>query len=151
MIVPLAIRRLDHAHLQPGLATTLRKHLDGHTIGLPKDSIVLWDLRGLLFHPATGVGVQRTAQVELVERARRHRGARPIGLVGVLLPGLCQQVACLAGGRSGSTAGSGGMVLVDLLERLEDADLSSEATAQSLLQAVVRPFAVPAQPTRRRR
>src|SRR5512133_3189551 len=28
MIVPLAIRRLDHAHLQPGLATTLRKHLD---------------------------------------------------------------------------------------------------------------------------
>jgi ABC-type multidrug transport system ATPase subunit len=27
MIVPLAIRRLDHAPSQPGHATTLRKHL----------------------------------------------------------------------------------------------------------------------------
>ena len=39
--------------------------LNGHTIGLRRDSIGLWDLRGLLFHPATD-GVQRAALVELV-------------------------------------------------------------------------------------
>jgi hypothetical protein len=125
--------------------------LNGHTIGLRRDSIGLWDLRGLLFHPATDVGVQRAALVELVGRARRHRGAWMIGLVGVLLPALHQQGACPAGGRSGGTASSGGMVLVSLLERLDDPDMSQEAAAESLLRTVVRPSAARARPARRRR
>jgi hypothetical protein len=123
--------------------------LNGHTIGLRHASIGLWDLRSLLFHPATDVGVQRTALVELVGRARRRRGAWMIGLVGVLLPGLREQVTDVAGGRSGGTAGSGGMALVDLLERLDDPDLSNEAAAESLLRAVIRP-AGPARAGRRR-
>jgi hypothetical protein len=125
--------------------------LNGQTIGLRKDVIALWDLRSLLFHPATGVGVQRAALAELVERARRDRGAWIIGLVGVLLPGLCQQVACLAEGRSTGTASSGGMTLINLLERLDDPGLSNKAAAESLLRAVVRPPAEPARPARRRR
>lgn len=90
--------------------------LNGLAIGLRRGAIGLWELRGLLFHPATDVGVQRAALVELVGRARRHRGAWMIGLVGVLLPGLRQQDACPADGRSGGRASSGGMVLVSLLE-----------------------------------
>jgi hypothetical protein len=125
--------------------------LSGHTIGLRRDAIGLWDLRGLLFHPATDVGVQRAALVELVGQARRHRGAWMIGLVGILLPGLHQQDACPADGRSGGTANSGGMVLLSLLERLDDPDVSKEAAAESLLQTVVRPPAAPARPARRRR
>jgi hypothetical protein len=125
--------------------------LNGHPIGLRRDSIGLWELRGLLFHPATNVGVQRAALVELVGRARRHRGAWMIGLVGVLLPGLRQQGACPADGRSGGTASSAGMVLVSLLERLDDPDLSKEAAAESLLRTVVRPPAARARPARRRR
>jgi hypothetical protein len=113
--------------------------LNGHAIGLRADSIGLWDLRSLLFHPATGVGVQRAALLELVGRARRRRGAWMIGLVGVLLPGLRDEMACLAEGRSGGTAGSGGMVLINLLERLDDPDLSNEGAAESLLRAVIRP------------
>src|SRR5215218_5912045 len=70
--------------------------LNGHTIGLRRDSIELWNLRGLLFHPATDVGVQRAALVELVGRACQHRGAWMIGLVGVLLPALHEQDACPA-------------------------------------------------------
>ena len=97
--------------------------LNGHTIGLRRDSIGLWDLRGLLFHPATDVGVQRAALVELVGRARRHRGAWMIGLVGVLLPGLREHGACPA----------------------------DEAAAESLLRTVVRPPAARTQPARRRR
>ena len=124
--------------------------LNGHTIGLRRDAIGLWDLRGLLFHPATDVGVQRAALVELVGRARRHRGAWMIGLVGVLLPGLREQGDCPADGRSGGTANSGGMVLVSLLERLDDPDMS-EAAAESLLRTVVRPPAARARPARRRR
>src|SRR5215216_737205 len=119
--------------------------LHGHTIGLRRDSIGLWDLRGLLFHPATDVGVQRAALVELVGRARRHRGAWMIGLVGVLLPGLREHGACRADGRSGGT------VLVSLLEGLDDPDMSKEAAAESLLQTVVRPPAARARPARRRR
>ena len=119
--------------------------LNGHTIGLRHASIGLWDLRSLLFHPATDVGVQRTALVELVGRARRRRGAWMIGLVGVLLPGLREQVTDVAGGRSG------GMVLVSLLERLDDPDMSKEAAAESLLRTVVRPPAARARPARRRR
>jgi hypothetical protein len=125
--------------------------LNGHTIGLRRDSIGLWDLRGLLFHPATDVGVQRAALVELVGRARRHRGAWMIGLVGVLLPGLREQGACPADGRSGSRANWGGMVLVSLLKGLDDPDMSTEAAAESLLQTIVRPPAAPARPARRRR
>jgi hypothetical protein len=124
--------------------------LNGHTIGLRRNSIGLWDLRGLLFHPATDVGVQRAALVELVGRASRHRGAWMIGLVGVLLPGLHQHGASPAG-RSGATASSGGMVLVSLLEGLDDPDMSKEAAAESLLRTVVRPPAAPARPARRRR
>jgi hypothetical protein len=123
--------------------------LNGHTIGLRRDAIGLGDLRGLLFHPATDVGVQRAALVELVGRARQHRGAWMIGLVGVLLPGLHEQDACPADGRSGGTASSGGMVLVSLLERLDD--MSTEAATESLLQTVVRPPAARARPARRRR
>jgi hypothetical protein len=125
--------------------------LHGHTIGLRRDAIGLWDLRGLLFHPATDVGVQRAALVELVGRARQYRGAWMIGLVGVLLPGLHQQDTRPAGGHSGGTASSGGMVLVSLLERLDEPDLSKEAAAESLLQTVVRPPAARARPARRRR
>jgi hypothetical protein len=125
--------------------------LNGHTIGLRRDSIGLWDLRGLLFHPATDVGVQRAALVELVGRARRHRGAWMIGLVGVLLPGLREQGTCPADGRSGGTASSGGMMLVSLLEGLDDPDTSKEAAAESLLRTVVRPPAARTRPARRRR
>jgi hypothetical protein len=125
--------------------------LNGRTIGLRRDSIGLWDLRGLLFHPATDVGVQRAALVELVGQARQHRGAWMIGFVGVLLPGLRQQGDCPADGRSVGTASSGGMVLVSLLERLDAPDMSKAAAAESLLQTVVRPPAAPGRPARRRR
>jgi hypothetical protein len=125
--------------------------LNGHTIGLRRNSIGLWDLRGLLFHPATDVGVQRAALVELVGQARRHRGAWLVGLVGVLLPGLRKQFVSPADGRSGSMPNSGGMVLVSLLERLDDPDMSTEAAAESLLRMLIRPPAAPARPVRRRR
>ncbi len=62
-----------------------------------------------------------------------------IGLVGVLLPGLRHQVVGVPEGRSGRAASSGAMVLVRLLERLEDQDVSSESAAESLLWTVVRP------------
>jgi hypothetical protein len=125
--------------------------LNGHTIGLRRNAIGLWDLRGLLFHPATDVGVQRAALLELVGRARQHRGAWMIGLVGVLLPGLREHGLCPADGRSGGTASSGGIVLVSLLERLDDPEMSEEAAAESLLQTVVRPPAAPTRPARHRR
>ena len=79
--------------------------LNGHAIGLRRDSIGLWDLRGLLFHPATDG--QRAALVELVGRGQ-HRGAWMIGLVGVLLPGLARAWHASADGRSAGTASSGG-------------------------------------------
>jgi hypothetical protein len=84
------------------------------------------------------VCVQRAALVELVGRARRYRGAWTIGLVGVLLPGLRDQV------------GSGGMALVSLLERLDDPGLSNEAAAEALLRTVARSPVAPARPARRR-
>src|SRR6266545_2148409 len=59
--------------------------LHGRTIGLAVESIRLWDLRAILFHPATGVAVQRAALVALVGRARRRRGAWVVGLADVLL------------------------------------------------------------------
>jgi hypothetical protein len=124
--------------------------LDGHAIGLPRASIGLWELRPVLFHPATGVAIQRAVLVELVGRARRRRGAWMIGLVGVLLPGLRHQVASVPEGRSERAATSGAMVLVSLLERLDDPEVSSERAAESLLWAVVRPPGEPASPTPRR-
>jgi hypothetical protein len=73
-----------------------------------------------------------------------------IGLVGVLLPGLRHQVAGVPEGRLGRAAGSRAMVLVSLLERLEDQDVSSESVAESLLWSVVRPpDGPPAPPSRR--
>lgn len=119
--------------------------LQGHAIGLGRDAIALWDLRSLLFHPATGAGVQRAALVELVGRARRHRGAWMIGLVGVLLPGLRQQRAELG------ESHLGGMVLVNLLEHLDDPGMSDAAAAESLLRAVLRPPAAATRPARLRR
>jgi hypothetical protein len=124
--------------------------LEGHAVGLQRASIGLWELRPILFHPATGIGVQRAVLVELVGRARRCRGAWMIGLVGVLLPGLRHQVVGVPEGRSGRAASSGAMVLVRLLERLEDQDVSSESAAESLLWTVVRPPDGSAPPTRSR-
>jgi hypothetical protein len=124
--------------------------LEGHAIGLPRASIGLWELRLILFHPATGIAVQHAVLVELVERARRRRGAWMIGLVGVLLPGLRHQVASVPQGRSERAATSGAMVLVSLLERLDAREVSSESAADSLLWAVVRPPDGPASPTWRR-
>jgi hypothetical protein len=124
--------------------------LEGHCIGLPRASIGLWELRPILFHPATAVAIQRAVLVELVGRARRRRGAWMIGLVGLLLPGLRHQVTSVPEGRSERAATSGAMVLVSLLERLEDPEVSSERAAESLLWAVVRPPGEPASPTRRR-
>jgi hypothetical protein len=89
--------------------------------------------------------VQRAALVELVGRARRHRGAWMIGLVGVLLPGLRQQRAELG------ESHLGGMVLVNLLEHLDDPGMSDAAAAESLLRAVLRPPAAATRPARRRR
>jgi hypothetical protein len=124
--------------------------LEGHAVGLQRASIGLWELRPILFHPATGIGVQRAILVELVGRARRRRGAWMIGLVGVLLPGLRHHVAGVPEGRLGRAAGAGAMVLVSLLERLEDQDVSSESAAESLLWSVVRPpDGPPAPPSRR--
>jgi hypothetical protein len=124
--------------------------LEGHVLGLRRASIGLWELRSILFHPATGVAIQRAVLVELVGRARRCRGAWMIGLVGVLLPVLRCQVARVPEGRSERAAASGAMGLVSLLERLEDPDASSESAAESLLWAVVRPPGGSATPTRRR-
>src|SRR6266508_5089960 len=100
--------------------------LRGRTIGLAVESIRLWDLRAILFHPATGVAVQRAALVALVGRALRRRGAWVVGLAGVLLPGLRQQVASLPVGCWGSTACLGGMVLADLLDHLDAAGATNE-------------------------
>lgn len=124
--------------------------LEGHAVGLQRASIGLWELRPILFHPATGIGVQRAVLVELVGRARRCRGAWMIGLVGVLLPGLRHQVAGPPEGRLGRAASSGAMVLVRLLEGLEDQDVSSESAAESLLWTVVRPPDGSPLPTRSR-
>ena len=115
--------------------------LHGRTIGLAVESIRLWDLRAILFHPATGVAVQRAALVALVGRARRRRGTWVVGLAGVLLPGLRQQISCLPEGCSGGTACPGGMVLAGLLERLDALGVPSEGIAESLLWTVVRPSA----------
>ncbi len=122
--------------------------LNGRSIGLTVQSIRLLELRAILFHPATGVAVQRAALVALVGRARRHRGAWVVGLAGVLLPGLRRQVACLPVGCSGSRACAGGMVLAALLDHLDAADATSESLAEALLWTVVRPALGPVPPAR---
>jgi hypothetical protein len=120
--------------------------LNGRSIGLTVQSIRLWELRAILFHPATGVAMQRAALVALVGRVRRHRGAWVVGLAGVLLPGLRQQVACLPVGRSGSTACAAAMVLADLLDHLNAAGATNEGIAEALLWTVVRPALGPVPP-----
>jgi hypothetical protein len=120
--------------------------LDGRTIGLAVQSVRLWELRAILFHPATGVAVQRAALVALVGRARRRRGAWVVGLAGVLLPGLRQQVASLPVGCWGSTACAGAMVLADLYGHLDAADATNEGIAEALLWTVVRPALGPVPP-----
>ena len=124
--------------------------LEGHAIGLGRASVGLWELRPILFHPATGVATQRAVLVELVGRARRCRGAWMIGLVGVLLPGLRRQVASVPGGCSERAITSGAMVLINLLEQLDGPEVSSDCAAESLLWGVVRPPGGPASPSRRR-
>jgi hypothetical protein len=121
--------------------------LNGRSIGLTVQSIRLWELRAILFHPATGVAMQRAALVALVGRARRHRGAWVVGLAGVLLRGL-RQVACLPVGCWGTTACLGGMVLGDLLDHLDAADATNEGIAEALLRTVVRPALGPVPPAR---
>ena len=112
--------------------------LHGRTIGLAVESIRLWDLRAILFHPATGVAVQRAALVALVGRARRRRGAWVVGLAGVLLPGLRQQISCLPEGCSGGTACPGGTVLAGLLKRIvPGANVVSLGTADEVAEGVV--------------
>jgi len=120
--------------------------LNGRNIGLTAQSIRLWELRAILFHPATGVAVQRAALVALVGRARRRRGAWVVGLAGVLLPGLRQQVASLPVQCWGSTACLGGMVLADLLDHLDAAGATNEGIAEALLWTVVRPALGPVPP-----
>jgi hypothetical protein len=120
--------------------------LNGRSIGLTAQSIRLWELRAILFHPATGVAVQRAALAALVGRARRRRGAWMVGLAGVLLPGLRQRVACLPVGCSGSRACAGGMVLADLLDHLDAANATDEGVAEALLWTVVRPALGPDPP-----
>ncbi len=39
--------------------------LEGHAVGLQWASIGLWELRPILFHPATGIGVQRASLLSL--------------------------------------------------------------------------------------
>jgi len=119
--------------------------LNGRSIGLAVQSIRLWELRAILFHPATGVAVQRAALVALVGRARRS-GAWVVGLAGVLLPGLRQQVASLPVGCWGSTACAGAMVLTDLLDHLDAADATNQSIAEALLWTVVRPALGPIPP-----
>jgi len=120
--------------------------LEGRTVGLRADTdteaIGLLDLRAMLFHPATSVSVQRAVLVELVRRARRHRGAWVVGLVGVLLPGLPQPAASTAA-REGSTDLDATM-LAGLLEQLDANGVPSEEVAERLLWTVVRAPAGPA-------
>jgi hypothetical protein len=120
--------------------------LNGRTIGLTAQSIRLWELRAILFHPATSVAVQRAALVALVGRARRRRGAWMVGLAGILLPGLRRRVACLPVGCSGNRACAGGMVLAALLDQLDAADATNEGIAEALLWTVVRPALGPDPP-----
>ncbi len=124
--------------------------LDGPAIGLRAGPITLLDLRAMVFHPATSVSVQRAVLVELVRRARRHRGAWVVGLVGVLLPGLSQAAAERTPDCSGGTADLDATMLAGLLEQLDTSWVPSEEVAERLLWTMVGSPADPASPTHAR-
>ena len=119
--------------------------LDGPAVGLQAGRIGLWDLRAMVFHPAASASVQRAVLVELVGRARRHRGAWVVGLVGVLLPGLARPAGPTAGD-AGSITDLDATVLAGLLEQLDTPAVPSEEVAEGLLWTVVRSPAEPVVP-----
>src|SRR6266511_2401577 len=92
--------------------------LSGPTVGLRAGPIGLRDLRAMVFHPAASASMQRAVLVELVGRARRHRGAWVVGLVGVLLPGLARPAGRTAGD-AGSITDLDATMLAGLLEQLD--------------------------------
>jgi hypothetical protein len=120
--------------------------LDGPSVGLRARPITLLDLQAMVFHPATSVPVQRAVLVELVRRARRHRGAWVVGLAGVLLPGLSQAAAERTPDCSGGTANLDATMLAGLLEQLDTSWVPSEEVAERLLWTMVRSPADPASP-----
>jgi hypothetical protein len=125
--------------------------LDGRAVGLQAGRIGFGDLRALLFRPGVSVAVQRAVLVQLVRRARRHRGAWLVGLVGVLLPGLPRLPACHTLDCSADAADLDATMLAGLLEQLDAPGASSEEVAERLLRTVVQSPAAPASSTRTRR
>jgi hypothetical protein len=124
--------------------------LDGRAVGLQAGRIGFRDLRAVLFRPGISVSVQRAVLVQLVRRARRHRGAWLVGLVGVLLPGLPRLPARDTLECSGDAADLDATMLASLLEQLDAPGASSEEVAERLLRTVVQSPADPASPTRTR-
>jgi hypothetical protein len=104
----------------------------------------------MLFRPGASLGVQRAVLVQLVRRARRHRGAWLVGLVGVLLPGLPRLPARPTLDCSGDAADLDATMLVGLLEQLDAPGAASEEVAERLLRTVVQSPAAPASSTRTR-
>ena len=147
-----------HSNLSPldMLETTFRllttgphpPALDGRALGLQAGRIGLRDLQAMLFRPGTSVSVQRAVLVQLVRRARQHRGAWLVGLVGVLLPGLPRLPARHALDCSGDTADPDARMLAGLLEQLDAPGASNEEVAERLLWTVVQSPAAPASSTR---
>jgi len=119
--------------------------LSGPAVGLRAGPIGLRDLRAMVFHPAASASMQRAVLVELVGRARRHRGAWVVGLVGVVLPGLARPAGPTAGHAGGITDLDATM-LARVLEQLDASEVRSEEVAERLLWTVVRSPAVPAVP-----
>ena len=124
--------------------------LEGTAVGLQAGRIGLRDLRAVLFRPGTSVRVQRAVLVQLVRRARRHRGAWLVGLVGVLLPGLPRLPARHTLACPGDVADLDARMLAVLLEQLDAPGASSEEVAERLLWTVVQSPADPASSTRTR-
>jgi hypothetical protein len=124
--------------------------LDGPAVSLWAGPIALLDLRAMLFRPATSARVQRAVLVELVRRARRHRGTWLVGLVGVLLPGLPQAAAGRTPDCSGGAADIDATMLAGLIEQLDAPRTPSEEVAERLLWTVVRSPADPASPAHAR-
>jgi hypothetical protein len=118
--------------------------LDGRAVGLQPGRIGFRDLRAMLFRPGASVSVQRAVLVQLVRRARQHRGAWLVGLVGVLLPGLPRLPARHALDCSGDAADLDATMLAGLLEQLDAPGASSEEVAERLLWTVVQSPAAPA-------
>ena len=124
--------------------------LDGAAVGLQPGPIGLRDLQAVLFRPGASVGVQRAVLVQLVRRARRHRGAWLVGLVGVLLPGLPRLRARHTLDCLGDVADLDATMLAGLLEQLDAPRASNEEVAERLLWTVVQSPAAPASSTRAR-